>query len=67
MDDSTIAREVAAHCEAKLYAFRKTRDGTIVSFVLHPQEMPDKLATADIGARFMLAMVEIGDDERPMK
>ncbi len=67
MDDSTIARDAALNCEAKLYAFRKTRDGTIVSFVVHPQEVPEKLATADIGARFVLAMVEIGDDERPKK
>jgi len=64
MTDSTI---VAMNCEAKLYAFRKTREGTVVSFVIHPQEIPEGLATADIGARIMLAMVEIGDDERPKK
>lgn len=66
-DLPTIARESASHCEVKLYAFRKTRDGTIVSFVLHPQDMPEKLAIADIGARFMLAMVELGDDEKPKR
>lgn len=64
-DPSTLASETALHCEAKFYAFRKTKEGTIVSFVLHPQEVPDELATANIGARFMLAMVEIGDDEKP--
>jgi hypothetical protein len=64
MTDPTI---VAMNCEAKLYAFRKTREGTVVSFVIHPQEIPDGLATADIGARIMLAMVEIGDDERPKR
>lgn len=67
VDLSTIARESALHCEAKFYAFRKTKDGTVVSFVLHPQEVPDALATADIGARFMLALVEIGDDEKPKR
>lgn len=67
MDQSTIARESALHCEAKFYAFRKTKDGTIVSFVLHPQEVPEGLATANIGARFMLAMVELDDNERPKK
>ena len=67
MDVSTIAREAALHCEAKLCAFRKSDKGTVVSFVLHHSEVPEKLATADIGARFMLAMVEIGDDERPKK
>lgn len=63
---STIAREAAMNCEAKLYAFRKTKDGTVVSFVLHPTEMPDGLAIAEIGARFVLAMVEVGDDEKPV-
>lgn len=66
-DLSTIAREAAMNCEAKFYAFRKTRDGTIVSFVLHPNEVPDGLATANIGARFVLAMVEINDNEQPKK
>lgn len=65
MDLATIAREAAINCEVKLYAFRKTRDGTIVSFVVHPQEIPDKLATANIGDRFVVAMVAIGDDEQP--
>lgn len=66
-DLSTIAREAAIHCEAKFYAFRKTKEGTIVSFVLHPQEVPDELATANIGTRFVLAMVELGDNEEPVR
>lgn len=66
-DLPTIAREAAINCEAKLYAFRKTRDGTVVSFVLHPQEVPNDLATANIGARFVLAMVELDDNDKPKK
>jgi hypothetical protein len=64
-DISTSAREAAMNCEAKLYAFRKTRDGTVVSFVIHPQEIPQGLGDADIGARFVLALVEIGENEEP--
>lgn len=67
MTDTSAIREAAINAEVKLYAFRKTRDGTIISFVVHPQEVPDKLSTADIGARFVMALVEIGDDERPKK
>jgi hypothetical protein len=66
-DTATAAREAAMNCEAKFYAFRKTKDGTIVSFVLHPQDVPDGLATAEIGARFVLALVEIGEDEKPLR
>jgi hypothetical protein len=66
-DQATIARENALHCEAKKHAYRQTQDGVVVSFVLHPQDLPDGLATAALGTRYMLALVEIGDDEKPVK
>ena len=67
-DNPTSAiRDAAMNCEAKLYAFRKTKDGTVVSFVLHPQELPKGLGDAEIGARFVMALVEIGDDEKPKR
>src|SRR5689334_9280134 len=55
----------ASHCEAKLHAFRKTQDGVVVSFVLHPAEVPERLALDPLGTRYMLALVAIGDDEQP--
>lgn len=58
-------RDSALHCEAKKHAYRQTQDGVVVSFVLHPQEIPDGLAIAPLGTRYMLALVEIGDDEKP--
>lgn len=63
MTDTSAIREAALNAEVKLYAFRKTRDGTIISFVLHPNEMPDKLATADIGDCFVMALVPIEDQK----
>lgn len=59
-------RDAAIHCEAKKHAYRQTQDGVVVSFVLHPQEVPDGLATAALGTRYMLALVAIGDDEKPL-
>lgn len=61
---STI-REAASHCEAKKHALRQTQDGIVVSFVLHPNEVPASLQLAPLGTRYMLALVEIGDDEQP--
>lgn len=55
----------ADHCEAKLHALRKTQDGVVVSFVLHPNDIPDRLMLSDLGTRYMLALAEIGDDEQP--
>jgi hypothetical protein len=64
---AAIARKVALHCEAKKHAYRQTQDGVVVSFVLHPQEVPGGLATAPLGTRYMLALAEIGDDEQPVE
>jgi len=36
-----------------------------VSFVLHPQDVPNGLALATLGTRYMLALVELNDDETP--
>ncbi len=58
-------RDNAIHCEAKKHSYRQVQDGVVVSFVLHPQEVPEGLAIAALGTRYMLALVEIGDDERP--
>lgn len=57
----------AVHCEAKLHGFRRTQDGVVVSFVLHPAEVPRALALDPLGTRYMLAMAAIGDDERPVQ
>lgn len=49
----------AVSFEAKLYAYRKDGKGIIVSFVVHPQEVPNALALADIGQRFGLALAQL--------
>lgn len=56
----------ASHCEAKLHGFRRTADGVVVSFVLHPAEVPQALALDPLGTRYMLALCAIGDDEQPV-
>lgn len=63
---ATIVRDAALRCEAKKHAYRQTQDGVVVSFVLHPQEVPEGLATAPLGTRYMMVVVEIGDDEKPV-
>lgn len=63
--EATIARKVAMACEAKKHAYRQTQDGVVVSFVLHPQEVPEGLAIAPLGQRYQLAMVALNDDDTP--
>ena len=57
----------SSHCEAKKHAYRQTKDGIVISFVLHPNEVPDDLALAPLGARYMLGLARIGDDEEPQE
>jgi hypothetical protein len=65
-DLPTIARDNAMGCEARKIAYRQSKDGFVVSFAIHPNDVPDGLAVAGIGTRYMLALVEIGDDEKPV-
>lgn len=52
--------------EAKKHAFRQTQDGVVISFTVHPQEVPQGLALAQLGTRYMVAFAAIGDDEKPL-
>ena len=54
------------HVEAKKIAYRQSKDGLVISFVVHPSDMPDALAVAPLGQRYMLALAAIGDDEKPV-
>lgn len=57
----TDARTLAVNCTAKLYTFRKTRDGVFAQFVIHPNEVPEKLQRDPIGTSYMMALVEVDD------
>ncbi len=60
------ARANALPCEMVKYALRQTKDGIVVSFVVHPNDIPAALQTSHIGSRWMAALVQIGDDELPI-
>lgn len=64
-DESTTARKMAIDCEMLKVAYRQSKDGIVVSFLIHPQHVPDGLAVAALGTRYIVALVEIGDDETP--
>lgn len=56
----------AVSCEARKASYRQSKEGLVVSFVIHPSDMPDALAVAPLGQRYMLALAAIGDDEQPV-
>ena len=52
--------------EGKLHSYRRTQEGAVVAFVIHPHDVTAELAMAPLGTRFMIGFSEIGDDETPM-
>ena len=53
-------------CEALKIRYSQENDGMYVTFCIHPTEMPVGLATSPLRSRWMLALVQIGDDEKPI-
>tara|TARA_X000001382_G_scaffold83110_1_gene58766 strand:- start:38 stop:508 length:471 start_codon:yes stop_codon:yes gene_type:complete len=59
--------DIAESFEAKKYAYRQTKDGMVLSFVLHPDDVPKEMAIAPIGQRYMVACAQIDDHENPIR
>lgn len=67
MAPASRAREAALSVEAKKHALRQQQDGCwIMTLRVHQNDMPEAIMKAAMGTRYMLAMVEIGDDEEPV-
>lgn len=49
------------HCDAIKIAYRQSKDGFVVSFAVHPQDMPAVLANADIGSQWRLVLSELDE------
>lgn len=58
---------MTAHFEAKLHGFRRTQDGVVISYVVHPNDLSREMALAPLGTRYMVAFSEIGDDDKPVE
>lgn len=48
-------------CDAIKIAYRQSKDGFVVSFAIHPNEMPADLANADIGSQWQLKLVPLDE------
>jgi hypothetical protein len=52
--------------EAIKTALKQTKDGYSLSLAVHPDELPDSLMRDFVGARYMVVMVRIGENEQPI-
>ena len=46
---------------------KQSKDGYVLTMAIHPDEIPDDLVRDFVGARYMVVMVRLGDDEKPME
>jgi hypothetical protein len=66
MTPADLALDNAIHFEGVKHAYRQTKDGVVISFVVHPHDVPKGLADAPLGSRYIVALVQVGDDEQPV-
>ena len=60
-------RDSAISFEAVKTAIRQDRNGYTLILSIHPNDVPDQLLRSWVGSRYQVALVQIGDDERPFK
>lgn len=62
------ARQNAMQVEAKKDGLSQLQSGEwVLKLKLHAADIPTPLLTANMGTRYMLAVVEIGDNEEPVQ
>lgn len=52
--------------EAIKSSLRQTKDGYSLNLSVHPDDLPEDLMRDFVGARYMVVMVRIGDNEQPL-
>lgn len=66
--EAAIARANAIPLEVKKDGLVQRSDGSwVVRFRIHPNDMRPELAQAAMGSRWMMALVEINEDETPVQ
>lgn len=56
----------ALQFEALKVALKQDATGYVLTVKIHPDEIPEELLRDFVGARYMMAMVRLNDDETPM-
>lgn len=47
------------------YSYRQTKDGHVIGFVLHPDDVSAELQSAPIGSQWQLTIVPLDEDGNP--
>ena len=52
--------------EGKKVALKQTKDGYAMTLAIHPDDLPEDLMRDYVGARYMVVMVRLNDQEEPL-
>jgi hypothetical protein len=53
--------------EAVKTALRQSKDGYSLTLVIHPDDIPEELVKDFVGARYVVVMVRLDENEQPMQ
>jgi len=59
----TNIKDASYGFEAVKSVLRQSKDGIVLSLVIHPSDIPIPLLSDPIGSRYMVGMARVGDDE----
>lgn len=60
-------RDCAVNFEAVKLRMNQTKDGVVLHLAIHPDEVPDALFRSFVGKRYMVAMVELDEQDNPVQ
>jgi len=60
---ATNIKDASYGFEAVKSVLRQSKDGIVLSLVIHPSDVPIPLLSDPIGSRYMVGMARVGDDE----
>ena len=66
MEQKMNWEDSAQSFESSLMILRKDKNGWVIGFSVHPNEVPAALLDAPLGTRFQQVLFQIGDDENPV-
>ena len=52
--------------EAKKISMKQTKVGYVLNLAIHPDDVPDEIIRDFVGARYMVVMVRLDEDEKPL-
>lgn len=59
-------REIAVNFEAVKTSMSQNKDGMILRLAIHPNDVPTALIQDWVGTRYMVALVKLDDDDKPV-